>query len=159
MPYWIETGSALRLAIAPRPRGGDWLEDDLRALKRDNVDILVSLLTPEENQELGLVDEDSICRTVGIDFRSFPIPDRHTPQSTDEFVSFIDSLREETDKGRSVAAHCRAGIGRSSVTVASIMVREGLNPHDAFYRISKARGLNVPDTPEQIAWVNRLGNT
>jgi hypothetical protein len=54
VPYWIETGSALRLAIAPRPRGGDWLEDDLRALKRDNVDVLISLLTPEENQELVL---------------------------------------------------------------------------------------------------------
>jgi protein-tyrosine phosphatase len=63
-------------------------------------------------------------------------------------VRFIDSLREETNKGRSIAAHCRAGIGRSSVTVASIMVRNGFNPDDAFHRITKARGLNVPDTPE-----------
>lgn len=28
-PYWVETGNQLRLAIVPRPRVGDWLEDEL----------------------------------------------------------------------------------------------------------------------------------
>jgi hypothetical protein len=30
-PYWIDTGHAGRLAILPRPRGGDWLEDEASA--------------------------------------------------------------------------------------------------------------------------------
>jgi serine/threonine protein kinase len=28
-PYWVDTGKPLRLAIVPRPHGGDWLEDEL----------------------------------------------------------------------------------------------------------------------------------
>jgi hypothetical protein len=30
----VETGNQLRLAIVPRPRGGDWLEDELDQMKR-----------------------------------------------------------------------------------------------------------------------------
>ena len=32
-PFWIETGNAMRLAIVPRPRGGDWLEDEAISMK------------------------------------------------------------------------------------------------------------------------------
>ena len=41
----------LRLAIAPRPRGYDWLVDDIRLLKRAGVDLLVSALTHAEADE------------------------------------------------------------------------------------------------------------
>jgi hypothetical protein len=34
----------------PRPRGGDWLDDDLRELVQLGVDILVSLLQPSEER-------------------------------------------------------------------------------------------------------------
>ena len=36
-PYWVDTGNPLRLAIVPRPRGGDWLEDELDQMKRAGV--------------------------------------------------------------------------------------------------------------------------
>src|ERR1700743_3176736 len=55
-PYWINPGANGRLAIVPRPRGGDWLADDLHALRREGIDILVSLLTPSEVEELGLTN-------------------------------------------------------------------------------------------------------
>ena len=44
--YWIKAAGPGKLAVMPRPRGGDWLEDEIRGLKRFGVDILVSLLTP-----------------------------------------------------------------------------------------------------------------
>jgi hypothetical protein len=37
-----------RLAIVPRPRGGDWLADEVARLKAAGVDILVSMLEPAE---------------------------------------------------------------------------------------------------------------
>lgn len=156
MPFWVKTDSSLRLAIAPRPRGGDWLEDDIRALQRDGVDILFSLLTPEESRELGLVGEEPACRAVGIRFLNYPIPDRRTPDSTHDFVAFVRSLYGDANAGRANAVHCRACIGRSSVLLASLMRLDGLKVEDAFDRISSARGLSVPDTPEQAAWVGRL---
>jgi len=95
MAYWIKIDTPARLAIAPRPRGGDWLEDDLHALRREGVDILVSLLTTEEATELALDDEGAACARAGIEFRNFPIPDRHVPQSTQAFREFIGSLHQE----------------------------------------------------------------
>ena len=156
MAYWIETGIPAKLAIMPRPRGGDWLEDEIRALKREGADVLVSLLTPEEDEELALEHERAACSGYGIHFRSFPIPDRQVPSSTEAFLRFLDSLHDDLLQGRSIVAHCRAGIGRSSLLLASLMHREGLAVDDAFRRITQARRMLVPDTPEQLRWVENL---
>jgi hypothetical protein len=78
---WNDGAWPGRLAIMPRPRGGDWLEDELRDSRRQGVDTLVSLLTPEETGELDLADEPVLCERGGIDFFSHPVPDRGLPAS------------------------------------------------------------------------------
>ncbi len=156
MLYWVETGASTKLAIAPRPRGHDWLDTEAKAMRRDGIDILVSLLTPEEEAELALTDEEEACSAAGIEFRNFPIPDRHTPASTQDFRAFVESLHQQTANGKAIAAHCRAGIGRSSLLIASVLTLSGLTAEEAFDRISTARGLQVPDTPEQVAWVRNF---
>src|ERR1043165_4672352 len=74
--FWIEGPWRGRLAIMPRPRGGDWLGEEIQSWRRSGVDVVVSLLTPEEQTELNLHDEESLCRANGIEFVSFPIVDR-----------------------------------------------------------------------------------
>ena len=156
MALWIDTSSKLKLAIAPRPRGGDWLQSEIERLKREGIDTLVSLVTPEESRELGLEQEHAACLAAGITFHNFPIPDRQTPESTSDFLVFARSIHSEARSGRAVAAHCRACIGRASVLLATLMRMEGFTTEDAFDRISHARGLMVPDTEEQVSWVARL---
>jgi hypothetical protein len=53
---WINA-PGLQLAIVPRPRGGDWLLDDLRNLQAAGIDVLISLLTEAEAAELELSSE------------------------------------------------------------------------------------------------------
>ena len=89
-PYWVDTGNPLRLAIVPRPRGGDWLEDELDQIKRAGIDVLVSMLQVDEAAELGLSSEAELCEARGIVFRSFPISDRETPSSTASFSQFVE---------------------------------------------------------------------
>jgi protein-tyrosine phosphatase len=125
-------------------------------MKRAGVDVLVSMLQPDEAAELGLSAEADLCAAGGIQFRSFPIPDRETPHSTAAFAKFVEELRAEVHAGRSVAVHCRASIGRSSLLLAALLTAEGYTPDDAFRRLTKARGLQVPDTPDQIRWVERF---
>ena len=48
-PYWIDTRADGRIAILPRPRGGDWLDDEVRDWSRAGLNIVVSLLTSDEN--------------------------------------------------------------------------------------------------------------
>ena len=64
--YWIAHVQLGRLAIMPRPRGGDWLEDEIHALRESKVDIIVSLLEPDEAVEFELEPEAACCRRLVI---------------------------------------------------------------------------------------------
>ena len=48
--YWLNGPWQGKLAMAARPRGGDWLEDDLSSWKREGVDTVLSLLTPRRRR-------------------------------------------------------------------------------------------------------------
>jgi protein-tyrosine phosphatase len=156
-PFWIKI-EGVRLAIAPRPRGGDWLADDVRLLQRAGVDVVVSALTSVEAEELGLLEEGHFCQSTGLEFLSFPIEDRSVPPSLNEFDGLLNSVADYLHKGKAVGVHCRAGIGRSAIIVASTLIRNGLSVDSAFTAIQEARGCSVPDTPEQRQWVERYSS-
>jgi protein-tyrosine phosphatase len=59
-------------------------------------------------------------------------------------------------EGAAIAVHCRQGIGRSSLVVASVLVASGVGPEEAWRRVSEARGREVPDTAAQRAWLYAL---
>jgi protein-tyrosine phosphatase len=140
-----------------RPRADDWLQTDVADWKTSGVDMVVSLLEREEISELGLQREAELCRSSGIDFISFPIRDRGLPESQQEASRVARSLATELRDGRSVAIHCRAGIGRSSLIAACAIICSGIEAEEALALISAARGLTVPDTDEQRDWVLAFG--
>lgn len=154
--YWIGGVEPGRLGIMPRPRGGDWLEDEIRSLKTSGVDVVASLLEREEISELDITGEQSFCEACGVSYLSFPIRDFGVPPSQRETLSFAGSLRERLREGKSVVIHCRQGIGRSSLMAACVLLLGGTCADEAFRRIEEARGRPVPDTPEQREWVFRL---
>jgi len=156
--YWINL-DGVRLGIMPRPRGNDWLPDDLRILRQADVDVIVSALTASEAEELGLSAEAQECFQNGLIFISFPIEDRSLPADDAKFGSLVDQLLQYARNGRAVAIHCRAGIGRSSLIAACTLVKMGLPPEAAFHAIEESRGCPVPDTPEQRQWVERYSNS
>ena len=151
--YWIDRPMVGRLAIMARPRANDWLEDEISGWRTEGVDVVLSLLEQEEVSELGLQREAGLCRGEGMEFLSFPIPDRGVPESLREAVTLAQALAREIDRGKAVAIHCRAGIGRSSLIAACALVCLGVDPAAAFEAIGQARGVSVPDTEEQRDWV------
>ncbi len=74
--YRIEGPWPGKLAILPRPRGGDWLEDEIRAWKDEGIETVVSALQPEEVAELDIGREREICESNGIEWIALPIRDR-----------------------------------------------------------------------------------
>lgn len=151
--HWITGPWPGRLGIVPRPRGGDWLEDEIRAWRDAGLNVAVSLLTPEETAELGLECERKHSRALGIEFRNFPIPDRSVPTTREEFTDLVAELERALEQGMSVAVHCRQGIGRSSLLAASLLIAAGEEAGGVWSRIETARGVPVPDTAEQRDWV------
>lgn len=151
--YWLALVSKGRLGIMPRPRGGDWLTDEMRSLAEQGTTVLVSLLEASEIRELLVEQEERACRDVGLEFLSHAIPDRGVPVEWPRVEALIRDLKASVDEGAGVVLHCRQGLGRSATIAAAVLVALGESPERAFARIENARGLAVPDTDEQRAWV------
>jgi protein-tyrosine phosphatase len=157
--YWLDVPKAWRLATMPRPRAGDWLLDEIAGWRAESIDIVVSLLEQHEVVELELQQEPESCQAAGIEFISFPIPDRSVPASMTGTERLVRTLSAAVAIGKAVAIHCRAGIGRSSLIAACVLVRNGYDVDSAFEVIAKARGVEVPDTQAQRAWVSTFAAT
>lgn len=155
--FWLETEVLApgRLAVSPRPRGGDWLGEEVRAWRIAGVDHVVSLLTPGEVEELELGDERSSCRSAGVEFSVVPIEDRGVPGAAGSFVGAAQGLAQEVRAGSAVLVHCRQGIGRASMMATAILAHLGVDPGSAIELIEHARGRPVPDTEEQREWLVR----
>lgn len=154
--YWIDKVILGKLGIMPRPRGGDWLEDEIISLKMSEVDAVVSLLEREEIEELDITEEEFICKTKNIEYYSFPIPDRNIPSSEKETLDFASLLVNLLKGGKNIVIHCRQGVGRSALVAAAVMILCGISTSDAFQKIEAGRGCSVPDTPQQRDWVFQL---
>ncbi|GHO57580.1 protein-tyrosine phosphatase family protein [Ktedonobacter robiniae] len=144
------------ISIIARPRGGDWLMDEITALREAGVHVLVSLLTPLEVDEFELAEEAAFCQTQDIPFFSFPIIDRSVPPLNDRTLALIQQLDEQRMQGKHIALHCRQGLGRAALMAASLLVLAGWSPEKAFEHLSRTRGYPVPETEEQRAWVASL---
>ncbi|MEJ1968346.1 MAG: hypothetical protein WDN03_06875 [Rhizomicrobium sp.] len=154
--FWIDAPLKGRIAIVSRPLGGERLNEEIAALKAEGLDALVSLLEPGEAAELGLTREADICALHGIAFYAFPIADRGLPGDAATFAILAQSLANRVANREAVAVHCRAGIGRSSLAAASILVCGGVAAEETAALLSRARGLTVPDTDAQRAWIYGL---
>jgi protein-tyrosine phosphatase len=151
--YEIDGSQRGRLAIMPRPRGGDWLEEQAESWRRMGIDMVVSVLTKEESVELDLAGEEEVCLARKIAFIAFPIEDRGIPLSRNATLELVRRLEQELALGKNIAIHCRQGIGRSALLAACVLAASGVDPASARERIAVARGCAVPDTSEQREWV------
>ncbi|HLJ36078.1 MAG TPA: hypothetical protein VKU38_20640 [Ktedonobacteraceae bacterium] len=141
-----------KLSIMARPRGGDWLRDEITSLHQAGVDVLVSLLTFLEVSEFALAEEESLCRQHGITCYSFPILDYSVPPLSAQTGAFIEQLASHLSAGKHVTLHCRQGFGRAPLIAACILILNDFTPDQAFTLLSKVRGYPVPETAEQREW-------
>ena len=154
--FWIPGPWRGSLAVATRPRGGDWLEDEAAGWRRAGLDVVVSLLENEEAAQLDLAHEGDAAEKNGVEFISFPIPDRGVPASTPGVLALLRGIVGALEEGKKVAVHCRQGIGRSGSIAAGVLISSGIGAEKAIEAVSSARGLPVPETPAQLEWIHHL---
>ena len=157
--YWIDGPWPGRLAISARPRGGDWLEEEIRAWRAAGVDTVVSLLMPVEMDDLGLQREAEVCRKNGVEFLSFPIVDRSIPTLDSNAVDLFEQIEAgafswEESKRTLPPGNWTLGAGSGQLIGGERDIPSGC--HRA---IGKARRATVPETPEQRAWIDAFAAT
>lgn len=152
--YWVhDFANGAKLGIMPRPRGGDWLEEEIIKFKKQNIGTWVSLLEQHEITELGLRNQQTLSSKHELEYINFPIVDRSVPEKGSKIDSLIETLYQKTKTGNSVVIHCRMGIGRSSIIAGCILLKAGFKTDQILQKITSARGLKVPDTDQQVQWL------
>jgi protein-tyrosine phosphatase len=144
-----------RVSTMAHPAGGVKLAAELASLRARGTDLIVSALTEDEQTELALLGEGEAAAGVGLEYRGAPIRNLGVPVHAD-IAPTLAYVHGELQRGAHVVVHCWAGIGRSSLLAASLLVLDGVKADDAWRLISDARGLVVPETDEQRAWVDQL---
>lgn len=117
------------------------------------IRLVVSLLEPSEARNLGLDAERLEVKAHAMDFISFPIPDMGLPPSVEDFSQMVKLLFTQVNAGVNTLVHCRAGIGRSGLLAAGVLLHTGMDAEEAFAYVSHMRGLRVPETMEQHDWL------
>ena len=154
--YRIPAAWPGELAILARPRGGEWLNDEVEGWRDAGVQVVVSLLAEHEAAQLGLAAEAQLVQAAGLRFISFPIRDYDVPTSTEAVRDLVGELDRLLGAGKNVGIHCRGCIGRSSVIAACLLLNNNKDSEACFEAISKSRGVPVPDTLAQREWVGHF---
>ena len=122
-------------------------------LKKLKIDRIVCLLSPMEIKVHGLEGAEKAYKEFGIAYLNFPITDFGTPRDQASFLQLVKDLKAQIILGENLCIHCKAGIGRSSLLAAAILLSFGHNKKQVFDYISKHRKEKVPDKQSQIDWL------
>ena len=114
----------------------------------------MSLLEPDEEVDLDLTSESTSSTASGLAFHAFPIPDRSIPSSPEAAAAVAEEIVAALRSGKTVVVHCRQGIGRSAMIVATALIAGGLTAETAVNVIRQSRGLDVPETQAQRQWIS-----
>ncbi len=154
--YWVDQPFEGRLAVSARPGGWEEMSESAAGWRTSGLDVIVSMLERDEADDLGLTEQAEICRAAGIHYINCPVPDHGTPEDEEAVLAAVDQALGHLNQGKRVAAHCFAGIGRSPLFVACVLVRHGVPVDVAWNRLNAARGMRLPDTLAQQRWVSNF---
>jgi len=139
----------LHVMAAPKPR---LLHNHIKYLKMQGITKVLSLLESDEAESLQLGAESYYCAQEGIAFENFPIRD-HDVTTAEALKPVASRLLNEIVEGEKLVVHCFAGIGRTGIVTSAILIENGFSANDAMNLITEKRQFKVPETPEQVQFV------
>ncbi len=144
-----------RLSLASRPNA-DELDADVAQLSSAKVTTVITALPVDEEDGFGLGREAAALGAAGIELLRIEIDDFGVPDPADVLPTLNAVIDWLGDPETHVAIHCAAGLGRSPMLAAGILVLAGATLEDAWATVAAARGRPVPETSAQRGWPARL---
>ena len=86
-----------------------------------------------------------------------PVPDLHAPP-LDQAVEVVEGVRTHLEAGRTVLAHCGAGIGRAGTMAAAVLIARGATVGDAVALVAASRPGAGPEAGAQTRLLRALAS-
>ncbi|MDH5472657.1 MAG: ATP-binding cassette domain-containing protein [Gammaproteobacteria bacterium] len=142
---WLKRGV---LAGTPLPGVFHDIDYDLMALQKVGITVLLSLTTRS-------LDEETLNK-YGIRSIWEPVTDMGAP-SLEQAISICEQIEIAIKQDEVVAAHCRAGLGRTGTILAAYLIWEGVSAIDA---LDTVRGVEPRwvQSEEQVMFLEAFEN-
>lgn len=152
--YWVEPG---RILAGEHPDGGS------DAATRARLDALLAAGV-RSFIDLTASDEMPAYQSLlppGVAYENFPIPDHSVPRSPQQMREVQIALERLMAAHAAVYVHCRAGIGRTGITIGCYLREQGENAAAALAELNRlwqqnaraARWPSIPETEEQEQFI------
>ena len=132
------------------------ISDDLGNLKKNSVQVIVSLLPSKELEQLGLNSLFSLIKKYDFEHIHFPVKDRSIPKNKTDFEKIVLYLVKKILTGNVIHIHCNAGLGRSGLLAALICKSMNVSLDPIKY-VRKFREGSI-ETKEQEEMIKSLFN-
>jgi protein-tyrosine phosphatase len=162
-----EAQGRLGLTLLPGKRGASArypglvyardLHRDLASLQGAGVRRLVLLVDDEELRRWGEPDIVERAAPYGIEVVRHPIADGGVPGSPQAMAQVIADVDAGLRQGN-VAIACMAGIGRSGLVAACVLVARGVPPDEAIGEVRARRHPSAVESSAQEAFVRRYAD-
>jgi ADP-ribosyl-[dinitrogen reductase] hydrolase len=158
----LASGAMLGMSHCPGRRGVDgggrqWarvLDADLQAIQAWGASAVLSLVEPHEFARLGVPDFAQAIARTPLQWLPIPITDMATPGTAAlaAWRSQGPAVLQALGQGQRVLVHCAAGLGRTGMLVAKLLVLHGVSADEAIAQVRRARPGTI-ETEAQADWV------
>jgi len=133
-------------------QGRQWqrvLVDDIQTVSHANIHTVISLITLSELKKLGGAELPELLKQHQINWLQIPIEDFGTPdqETLEAWRAHVPTLLQLLKHKKTILLHCAAGLGRTGMMAAALLVACGVAPATAIAQVRQVR----PGTIETIA--------
>ena len=130
---------------------------DLQRIRRWGAHGVVTLLEEQELKRMGLQRLPRLIKGANLWWKYLPIEDRAAPDDwfEEEWESQGARLREQLLQGERIIIHCFAGLGRTGMIAARILVECGMDPKRAIATVRHTQPARI-QTRAQYHFVRNL---
>ncbi len=166
----LANGAMLGMCHCPGRRGLDgsgrqWARDlsqDLASIQAWGASTVLSLIESHEFSRLGVPGFGQAIGQTPLRWLHLPIADMQTPGEATHSAwrAYGARLNQALAQGERVLVHCAAGLGRTGMLVAKLLVMQGMPAEEAIAQVRAARPGTI-ETEAQANWVKTgdLGGT
>lgn len=153
IPKNIINNKVLGLTILPgRKDFSRNLEEDINEIKKQNINVIIPLLTKDEIERYGVSELLEKYKSSGFEVKQLSINDQKTP-SKKEVDKIIDYISLKFKENKSVLLHCVGGLGRSGLIAACYLKSLGISYEESINIVRNNRDIRAIETEEQENFV------